>query len=80
MSSAKPLCYEDDPDWPMEVYDNVTVRAGENELAGIVEKIWPRRRAVTVSFGAPDDPVLDLVLRRTATVPAEVLTLVGRGM
>lgn len=71
---------EEDESYPVELYDDVVVMAGELRIPAMVKKLLPKSGKVVVSFEGTD-PVLDLImLRRTATVPAASLDLVGRGM
>lgn len=74
------LCYDNDPDYPIQEYDSVTVTAGEFRFPAMVKKVLPRKQTVSISFEGID-PVLDLILlRKSATVPYGALELVGRGM
>ncbi len=71
---------EEDHLYPVEVYDEVNVVAGELRIPANVKKVLPKSGKVVVSFEGTDR-VLDLILlRKTATVPAAALELVGRGM
>lgn len=82
-SAAKQLFYgtgETDDAYPIEIFDDVVVIAGELRVPAMVKRIVPKSGKVVVSFEGTD-PVLDLImLRKTATVPATSLDLVGRGM
>jgi len=74
------LYYDEDTDWPVEVYDNVVVVAGDLRIPAMVKKIMTKSGRVQVSFEGVD-PILDLiVLRKTATVPMSAIELVGRSM
>jgi hypothetical protein len=71
---------EADTAYPIELYDEVVVLAGQLRLPAMVKKVLPKSGKVVVTFEGTD-PVLDLImLRKTATVPASALDLVGRGM
>lgn len=70
---------EADQSYPIEAYDEVNVIAGELLIPAIVKKVLPKSGKVVVSFEGTDR-VLDLIsLRKTATVPATAIELVGRG-
>ena len=74
------LYYDGDTDYPVEVYDDVVVVAGDFRIPAMVKKILPKRGEVVVSF-QDIDPVLDLiVLRKSARVPFSAIELVGRAM
>jgi hypothetical protein len=69
------LCYDDDPDWPVELGDEVVVIAADYRFPAIVKKVMPK----VVSF-ENIDPVLDLImLRKSARVPISAVELVQRG-
>lgn len=72
------LYYDGDPDWPVEVFDNVEVIAGDFRFPATVKKVMPKRQELVISFEGID-PVLDLIiLRKTARVPLSAVELIGR--
>lgn len=77
---SRQICYDDDPAYPIQEYDEVTIIvAGEFRIPALVKKVLPKRNQVVVSFEGVD-PVLDLIiLRKSARIPATAIELVERG-
>lgn len=75
----KQLFYDNDPEYPAELGDEVEVVAAEHRFPAIIKAIHPKTRKVTVSFEGID-PILDLiVLRKSARLPFSAVELVRRG-
>lgn len=73
------LFYDNDKDYPVEVYDSVEIVAAEVRFPAMVTKIHAKAGKLTVTFEGID-PVLDIiVLRKSARVPFSAVEFVGRG-
>ena len=73
------LCYDNDPDWPVECGDEVAIVAADYRFPATIKKVMPKAQAVIVSFEFID-PIIDLIaLRKTARVPIAAVELVQRG-
>ena len=44
------LCYDDDLEYPVEIFDHVEVKIDGNTFNGIVKAIHPRSREVSVTY------------------------------